>query len=152
MNRTDRIALVAVVLLVLVAVGGVAANVVPAGRTGSSNQTESEDAEDPPTVDELAHAAARLEANEIPFTEGELSDLATRYGLGGAVRVLAWSEATEMGVEEITDMRDGTETEPGMGWGKIAKELDVHPGIGSIMGDGHGREDAPGQQNKEPEE
>ena len=152
MNRTDRIALVAVVLLVLVAVGGVAANVVPSGRAGSNNQTESEDADGPPTADELAHAAARLDANEIPFTDGQLSDLANRYGLGGAVRVLAWSEAAEMDVEDITDMRDGTDAEPGMGWGKIAKALDVHPGIGSIMGGGGGREDAPGQQNKEPEE
>ena len=151
MNRTDRIALVAVVLLVLVAVGGAAANVLPGGRTGSNNQTEAEDADGPPTADDLAHAAARLEANQIPYTDGQLSDLATRYGLGGAMRVLAWSEATELDVVEITDMRDGTDTEPGMGWGKIAKELDVHPGIGSIMGEGHGREDAPGQ-NKEPEE
>jgi hypothetical protein len=46
-------------------------------------------------------------------------------------------------------MRDGDGTEgSGMGWGQIAKELGVHPGIGSIMGQGggHGRENAPGQQ------
>lgn len=35
-----------------------------------------------------------------------------------------------------------------MGWRQIPKELGVHPGIGSIMGngDGHGRENAPGEQ------
>ena len=152
MNRTDRIALVAVVLLVLVAVGGVAANVLPGTRTGSNNQTESDDADAPPTAEDMAHAAARLEANEIPFTDGQLSDLASRYGLGGAVRVLAWSEATDIDVAEITDMRDGTDSEPGMGWGKIARELGQHPGIGSIMGNGEGREDAPGQQKKANEE
>jgi hypothetical protein len=152
MNRTDRIALVAVVLLILVAAGGVAANVLPGARTGSVNEIESEDADAAPTAEDLAHAAARLEANEIPFSDEQLSDLATRYGLGGAVRVLAWSEAAGMDVEEITDMRDGTDTEPGMGWGKIARELGQHPGIGSIMGDGGGREDAPGQQKKAPEE
>ncbi len=37
-----------------------------------------------------------------------------------------------------------------MGWGQIAKDLDVDPGIGSIMGqgDGHGRDNAPGQQDR----
>ena len=152
MHRTDRIALVVVVLLTLVAVGGVAANVVPGGRTGSVNEIESEGVEAAPTTEELAHAAARLLANEIPFTDGQLSDLATRYGLGGAVRLLAWAHAEQMDVEAIAVKRDGTDTEPAMGWGQIAKELGQHPGIGSIMGNGHGREDAPGQQNKEPEE
>jgi hypothetical protein len=35
-----------------------------------------------------------------------------------------------------------------MGWGRIAKELGVHPGLGSIIGQGggHGHENAPGQQ------
>ena len=50
---------------------------------------------------------------------------------------------------KIRAMRDGDGTEgSGMGWGQIAKELGVHPGIGSIMGQGggHGRENAPGQQ------
>jgi hypothetical protein len=34
-----------------------------------------------------------------------------------------------------------------MGWGQIAKDLGVSPGIGSIMGNGggHGRDGAPGQ-------
>jgi hypothetical protein len=39
-----------------------------------------------------------------------------------------------------------------MGWGRIARDLGVHPGLGSIMGGGHGREDAPGQQEQAPEE
>ena len=56
-----------------------------------------------------------------------------------------------MEVEAIAAMRDGTDAEPGMGWGRIAHELGVHPGIGSIMGNGHGKDDAPGQQD-EPEE
>jgi predicted NUDIX family NTP pyrophosphohydrolase len=152
MNRTDRIALVVVVLLVLVAVGGVAANVLPGGRAASNDQTESEDADGPPTAEDLAHATERLEASGITVDDAVLNDLADRYGLGGAVRVLAWSDAADLDVEEITAMRDGTDTEPGMGWGKIAKELDVHPGIGSIMGGGHGRDDAPGQQDEESEE
>jgi hypothetical protein len=39
-----------------------------------------------------------------------------------------------------------------MGWGQIARKLDVHPGLGAIMGNGHGRENAPGQlKEKQPE-
>jgi hypothetical protein len=43
----------------------------------------------------------------------------------------------------------------GMGWGQMARELDVHPGLGSIMGNGGGngnglgREGAPGQQKQD---
>ena len=42
----------------------------------------------------------------------------------------------------------------GMGWGRIARELGVHPGIGSIMGNGHGPrpEDAPGQRGRTPDD
>ena len=152
MHRTDRIALVAVLVLSLVAAGGVLANVLPTGRDASSNQTDSDEADGAPTAEDLAHASDRLEANGIAVDEAVLDDLAARYGLGGAVRVLAWSDATAMDVDAIAAMRDGTDGEPGMGWGRIARELDVHPGIGSIMGNGNGREDAPGQQNKAPEE
>ena len=102
--------------------------------------------------DSIRRTWPRLEARGIPFTDPQLADLATRYGLGGAVRVLAWSDETSLAVEEIAAMRDGSDTDPGMGWGRIAHELGVHPGIGSIMGNGHGKEDAPGQQGEEPEE
>ena len=158
MNRTQRIALFAAAVLLLVVVGSVMANRAPAARDvpaqpASSHEPEAQDEADvPPTAEELAHAAARLQANEIPFTDPQLSDLATRYGLGGAVRLLAWAQAEAIDVEAIAAMRDGTDTEPGMGWGRIAKELGQHPGIGSIMGSGHGREDAPGQQERAPEE
>ena len=152
MNRTDRIALVAVVVLSLIAAGGVVANVLPAGRDAPS-QADSDDSDGAPTAEELAHAADRLAASGVAVDDAILSDLAARYGVGGAVRVLAWSEATATDVEEIAAMRDGTDAEPGMGWGQIAHELDVHPGIGSIMGNGNGRENAPGQKKeKAPEE
>ncbi len=108
----------------------------------ASQEAEPEDAAE----DALTHAADRLTANEVAFDEAVLSDLATRYGVGGAVRVLAWADETGMGVDEITALRDGDGTEDSaMGWGAIARELGVQPGIGSIMGGGHGRDDAPGQ-------
>ena len=161
MNRTNRIAILAASALIVVAAGSVMANRTPELRDvpaqpASSHEPEAQDeAETPPTAEELAHARDRLEASGVTVDEAVLADLAGRYGLGGAVRLLAWSDAKAMDVEAIALMRDGTDTEPAMGWGRIAKELGgVHPGIGSIMGNGngHGRENAPGQQKQAPEE
>ena len=143
MKRTERTALVAVVVLILVAAGGVVAQTLtPSARDSSGHATDTEEAENPPTADELAHAAERLEAGGIAVDDAVLGDLAARYGVGGAVRVLAWSDTTATDVEEIAAMRDGTDAEPGMGWGRIAHELGVHPGIGAIMGNGHGEKKA----------
>jgi len=157
-NRTQRIALLAAAVLLLVAVGTVLANRAPAplgvpAQPATSHEPQAQgEADVPPTAEELAHAADRLTAKGIPFTDPQLSDLATRYGLGGAVRLLAWAHAEQMDVEVIAAQRDGTDTVPGLGWGQIAGALDVNPGIGSIMGNGHGRADAPGQQKQAPEE
>ncbi len=153
MNRTDRIALVAVAVLILVAAGGaLAQTVVPSAGDSSRHATDTEEAENPPSADELAHAAERLEASGIAVDDAVLDDLAGRYGLGGAVRVLAWSDATATDVEEIAAMRDGTDAEPGMGWGRIAHELGVRPGIGSIMGNGHDKDAAGEDEAQESEE
>ncbi|MGH2402752.1 MAG: hypothetical protein ACRDE6_08555 [Candidatus Limnocylindria bacterium] len=152
MNRTNRIALLAAAVLLLVAAGTVLANRAPAARDLPAQPASSHEAEAPPSAEDIAHAADRLEAKEIPFDDAVLNDLAARYGVGGAVRVLAWADAKGIDVGVITAKRDGTETEPGMGWGRIARDLGVHPGLGSIMGDGHGREGAPGQQDQAPEE
>jgi hypothetical protein len=64
---------------------------------------------------------------------------------------MAWSNGDPQIIADIRKNRDGDGTEgSGMGWGRIAKELGVSPGIGSIMGNGggHGRDDAPGQQDR----
>jgi len=107
------------------------------------------------TADDLAHAADRLAENEISVDDAVLADLASRYGLGGAVRLAAWADETGMSVEELAAMRDGDGTaDGGMGWGLMARQLseelgiDLRPGLGSIMGNGggHGRDNAPGQQ------
>ncbi|HEX7197207.1 MAG TPA: hypothetical protein VF364_10310 [Candidatus Limnocylindria bacterium] len=152
MNRTKRIALLAAAALLLVAAGSVLANRAPAARDLPAQPASSHEAEAPPSAEDLAHAADRLEAKGIGFQEAVLDDLAARYGVGGAVRVLAWADAEAIDVSVITDMRDGSETDPGMGWGRIARELGVHPGLGSIMGGGHGRDNAPGQQEQAPED
>ena len=150
MSRTSRFALVGAAALLVVVVGTAVASQLPRrddalAAPASSHEPESEELDEEATVEDLAHAADRLAASEIAYDEAQLSDLAARYGIGGAVRVLMWADSTGLPVTDITALRDGTDLEPGMGWGQIAKELGVHPGIGSVMGNGHGREDAPGQ-------
>ncbi|MDQ4034881.1 MAG: hypothetical protein M3153_03040 [Chloroflexota bacterium] len=152
MNRTNRIALLAAAVVLLLAAGTVLANRAPTARDVPGQPASSHEADASPSAEDLAHAADRLEEKGIPFDQAVLDDLAARYGVGGAIRVLAWADSTGIDVGVITARRDGTETGPGMGWGRIARDLGVHPGLGSIMGAGHGREGAPGQQHRAPEE
>lgn len=148
MSRRNRIALLAALVLLVGVAGTVFATRQPQTAEEPAQVTQDED-EAPPTAEDIAHAKARLEAKEVPFAEAALNDLAVRYGIGGAVRVLAWADGDEALMDRITGMRDTGGTEgTGMGWGQIAKELGgVHPGIGSIMGNGggNGRANAPGQ-------
>lgn len=157
MIRSLRLAAIPIALLVLVALVAVAlANrgVVPTPgvQAGASADAEARDATDdeedaPPTADEIARAAERLRAAGFTVNDDEFADLATRYGKSGAVRLVAWSAETGVAVEDIASMRDGTEEQPPMGWGRIAKELGVHPGIGSIMGNGKAGEKGNGNGN-----
>lgn len=150
MSRMHRIALFAALALLVAVSGTVLANRSPdqsadAAPVADEHEGESGgEVEAPPTDDEIAHARGRLTANEIDVNEDVFADLAARYGVGGAVRIVAWADETDTAFDVITAMRDGNETTPGMGWGKIARELGVHPGIGSIMGNGRG--DPPGQE------
>ena len=154
MDRSNRLALMAAAVMLLVVTGTVLATRAPGAADEPAQLTasqgaelESEDA--PPTAEELSHAADRLSAREIAFDDAALADLASRYGLGGAVRLFAWADATGRSVDDLAAMHDTGGPDGGpMGWGKIAKELGVSPGIGSIMGNGggHGRDTAPGQQ------
>jgi hypothetical protein len=153
MSRGTRIALLGGAALILAVSGTVVATRQP--QVADEPAGVAQDGEDtPPTAEELAHAADRLRASDIEVDDAVLTDLATRYGLGGAVRVMAWAADPndDVTIESITAMRDGDGTEgSAMGWGRIAKQLGFHPGIGSIMGNGggHGRDNAPGQQEDE---
>ncbi len=155
MTRTNRLAVLTALLLLVVATGTVLATRSPqADAQPAGNQQDGED-ESPPDAEAIQHAIDRLGENEITVDEGTFTDLAGRYGLGGAVRLSAWADETGMTVDELAAMRDagGTDGAP-MGWGRLAKELrdqgyDVRPGIGSIMGGGRGPgEDPPGQERK----
>ena len=145
MKRSVRLAIFVTTLVVLVAGTALATQAPRLGQQGPA--TSSHEPEAPPTAEDLAHAVDRLAAQGIDASAEQLSALAAEYGLGGAVRLLAWADATGMSVADLRAMRDG-----GAGWGKMAHELDVHPGLGSIMGNGggHGRDNAPGQQKDKP--
>jgi hypothetical protein len=150
MSRRQRFSVLAAVVLALVAAGTVLATRDPGPSTQPSHVAQDEE-ETPPTAEELAHAADRLAAAGLEVSDELLAELAARYGVGGAVRIVAWSGGDVERMTEIRAMRDGDGTAgSGMGWGRIAKELGLHPGIGSIMGQGggQGRDNAPGQQDK----
>jgi hypothetical protein len=162
MNRTVRIALAALALL-LVAVASALAAPSERGRdrmapVASSHQPESpgtqgddpdeltdEDGDGPPSAELLARLVDRLAEAGITTDADTIGALAAEYGVGGAVRLLAWADASGLSTEDLAARFDG-----GEGWGQIARDLDLHPGIGSIMGKGGGQglglEHAPGQQ------
>jgi hypothetical protein len=148
MTRTNRIALLGALALLVALAGSALANRAPQvadepAQLASSHEAEPEvtDAGDGATVARDRLADAGIEADAAEF-----DDLAARYGVGGAVRLYAWADATGMTVEEIAALRDG-DGEP-VGWGRIANDLGVHPGIGSIMGRGNAPDEPPGLQNR----
>ncbi len=99
-----------------------------------------DDADDdagPPSAENLARVVERLAAHDITTTADQLAALAAKVGLGGAVRVLVFADASGRTPAEIL-----AAFESGKGWGVIAKELGLHPGIGSIMGNGKGLDKA----------
>lgn len=148
MNRTNRLGLMGgAAVLVLVMAGTALAGRAPA--PDDTPQQQGTDPEGSPSAEALEHAAGRLEASGITADEQVLGELAAEYGVGGAVRILAWSSETGVDVDEIRALRG-----EGKGWGVIARELGVHPGIGSVMGNGggHGRDHAPGQQKGDDSE
>lgn len=158
MHRYLRISIVAVALVLLV-VGSALANGSPTAEQHRSpvaashqpspgansdekagDQDETEDAT-PPTQEELDRIVGLLDTAGITATADQLAALAAKYGVGGAVRILAWADATGGDTAKVTDLRD-----QGMGWGAIAKQLNgedtslsLKPGIGWIMSGGHGQ-------------
>jgi hypothetical protein len=150
MTRRNRLALLAALALVIAVSGTVLATRAPWTPDRPAQLASSPEADNaPPTAEDLAHAAPRLTERGIAFTDAELADLAGRYGLGGAVRILAWAAdpSTGLTAAQIAARRDGDGT-AAVGWGKLAKELGLHPGIGWIMGNGgHDRDIAPRQQD-----
>ena len=144
MHRTNRLALLGAAALLLAVTGSVLATRAPNGPAepalvASSHQVEAENETEAGEADAdgLTHARERLAERRLDTAR--LEELAGRYGVGGAVRLIAWSDAASMSIDELAAMRDtgGEGAEP-MGWGRMARELGVHPGLGAIMGNGGG--------------
>lgn len=140
MDRTRRIAILAALALVVALAGTTLATRTPAADTPTP-QLADEHEEGAPDETAVQRVADRLGVDA-----GRVRELADQHGFGTAVRLLAWEQAgvdPEVTVEYLLDRRAN-----GDGWGVIAKELGLHPGLGSIMGNGggHGRDTAPGQQ------
>jgi hypothetical protein len=140
MTRTNRIALLAALALLVALAGTALGNRAPVADTAAPPQADEQ--EEAPDDVAIQRVVDRLAARDIDVEPAQVRELAAEHGLGGAVRVLAWS-AQGVSIEEVQQRRA-----EGQGWGVIARDLGVHPGIGSIMGNGggHGREGAPGQQ------
>jgi hypothetical protein len=110
--------------------------VEPSESPEASEEPEGpETAEAPPTDAEIADFVGRLKAAGITTTAAVFKALAAKVGVGGAVRTLAFAQASGKTPAQILAMFDG-----GMGWGRIGHELGlkIGPGIGWIMRGGHG--------------
>ena len=156
MTRTNRLAVLAALVLLVLAAGTVFAvnrpsgtSELPAGPQADEHEEDAEDDGETADLDGAAHARERLEAADIPVDDG-FDALVEGYGVGGAIRLSAWAHATGMTIDELRAMRDaGGENGEPMGWGRMARDLGVHPGIGSIMGGGHAPDDPPGLERRQ---
>lgn len=109
------------------------------GEAPEASEAAGAAADASPSAANLARIVDRLTAAGITTTAADLATLAKDVGVGGAVRVLLFAKASGKTPAEILAMFDA-----GKGWGVIARELklDIGPGIGSVMGQGHGHDAA----------
>jgi hypothetical protein len=113
-------------------------DVSPAPGTSGPSETldESNESDGPPSADKIADIVGRLKEAGITATAAQIQDLSAKVGVGGAVRVMAFAQASGKTPAQILAM-----FESGKGWGQIDHELglSIGPGIGWIMGHGHGQ-------------
>lgn len=133
MHRGVRIVLGVASLVLVVGVGVALAQRTDPGPAAPAQLAASQEPEASVDPASISRAAERLEASGIVVDEAQLDELAATYGVGGAVRLSAWSDASGLTIDELRAMRD-----EGLGWGQIARDLGLHPGIGRIMGNGAG--------------
>ncbi len=159
MNRYTRIVIAVLALSLLVAgsvlatKGGKSAehrSPVAASHQPESSEAEKADtdtaADGAPSDKLLGRLVDRLADAGIETDAETLAALAADHGVGGAVRVVTWADASGMDVVDLAAMFDS-----GMGWGAIAHQLmeddpslDLSPGIGWVIGRGHGKGNANG--------
>jgi hypothetical protein len=146
MTRPTWFALTIAALLILVA--GTALGTQALGQGRGDFRFGDRDPDSPGEQGVLPRLVDRLEAAGIDTSTEELGSLADDFGVGGAVRIVIWADATGESVDQIRALRAA-----GAGWGEIGRTLGVRPGLGWMMG-GHGgsrgRDQAPGQQKPKP--
>lgn len=147
MSRTNRIAIFAAMALLVAMAGTALATRTPTAETPAP-QLADEHEEGGPEDEAPDDVVVDRVATRLGVEADRVRELANEHGFGTAVRLLAWEQASagEVTVEQLLQRRAD-----GEGWGEIAKDLEefgLHPGIGSVMGNGggHGRDGAPGQQ------
>jgi len=120
-------------------------HVVLADPSQKPEADDPQEADSSPSPANLDRIVARLDDAGVTADSATVADLAARYGVGGAVRLLSWAEASGKSVDELAAMFDS-----GMGWGQMAQQLNaeddslsLHPGIGWIMGNGHSKDHGP---------
>ncbi len=126
---------------------------------GSQGETADQD-EGTPSAAHLDRLVTLLGEAGVSTDADTIAALAAEHGVGGAVRLLVWAQESGLSTGELAAMLD---PDAGVGWGEIAHQLNeangssLHPGLGSIMGNGSGgagrgigagRADAPGQQKQ----
>jgi hypothetical protein len=150
MNRYLRVAL-GVLALVIVVAGTALANRGKADEhhspTAASHEPETSAAEKADTETSsdaissklLDRIVASLADQGITTDADTVRTWAEKYGVGGAVRLLTWADATGKTPAELAAMFDS-----GTGWGAIAHKLmdedsslHLSAGIGKIMSNGH---------------
>jgi hypothetical protein len=141
MTRSRRLAALGVGLAAVLLIGGTAVLAglgPPEGRPPADVPAQA--SPEAPSAERIERILEKLSGAGISTTSAEFSTLAAKYGVGGAVRILAFADASGKSAAQIGAMFDG-----GKGWGQIRKELglSITPGIGWIMGGGHGKPPVP---------
>jgi len=150
MNRYLRVALLVLALVVVVA-GTALANRGKADEhrspnaashepeTSAAEKAGTETSSDAISSKLLDRIVASLADQGITTDADTVRTWAEKVGVGGAVRLLTWADASGKTPAEIAAMFDS-----GMGWGAIAHKLTdadsslhLSPGIGRIMSNGH---------------
>jgi hypothetical protein len=108
--------------------------------TEAPEATEAPDLNDapgtPPSAAEVTQLLAKLKAAGLTATAAEFNALVAKVGVGGAVRSIAFAQASGKTADQIVAM-----FQAGQGWGELKHTLNlsIGPGIGWIMGGGHGK-------------
>lgn len=148
MNQSRRFTPIVLGIAAILILGGsiAAAAVLPKVIAPPGAAQASPQANQNPSAEKVHGILDRLKAAGIATTADEFHALADKYGVGGAVRVLAFAHAAGKSTADITAMVDA-----GKGWGEIrhALGLTISPGIGWIMGHGHAKADKADKAHKD---